>query len=95
MLHVANRVRGDGPAVGPVVLAAFRYPLMAHFPNETPHVIANRKAARDQDDKGSLYLERPDANRIIVTARAPGAFVESKVSCLSGLNIRPLGVDQS
>lgn len=50
------------------------------FPASTPHVIANRKAAKDPDDKGSLYIERPDADRVIVTARSPGAYVESKVS---------------
>lgn len=53
---------------------------MAHFPNETPHVIANRKAARVDDDKGSLYIVRPDADRVIVTVRAPGDARESAVS---------------
>lgn len=50
------------------------------FPTDTPHVIANANAARDPDDKGACYLERIDADRIIVTVRSPREARESKVS---------------
>lgn len=53
---------------------------MSHFPNETPHVIANRIAAKDSDDKGACYIERPDLARVIVTVRSPGEKNESKVT---------------
>lgn len=53
---------------------------MAHFPNETPHVVANRLDARDDDDKGACYVERPDAMRVIVTVRSPGQKDESKIA---------------
>lgn len=55
---------------------------MAHFPNETPHVMANKKVVRESGDydEGSLFIERPDADRVIVTVRSPRQTGESSIS---------------
>ena len=67
------------PKMG-VVTETARINDMGHFPNDTPHVIANRRAARNTDDKGSCYIVRPDQECVIVTVRSPGEQNESSVS---------------
>jgi hypothetical protein len=52
---------------------------MGHFPNETPHLHANRIAAKDPDDKGSLFIIGLDQNRVQIIARSPGEAHESRV----------------
>lgn len=53
---------------------------MGHFPNETPHIHANRIAAKDPNDKGSLFIVRLDAERVQVIARSPRESRESRIT---------------
>jgi hypothetical protein len=54
---------------------------VSHFPNDVPQVQANRIAAKDPDDKGSMFIVRLDQGRVQISIRAPGERHESRI-CL-------------
>lgn len=53
--------------------------LTMKIPTPTPSAHSIRKAAKDGADRGSLFIERPQSDSVIVTVRSPGMLTESRI----------------